>query len=92
MGCRWRIQFQYIPYQYVQIPCCWLIITAKEEQQALHIVECHSQIHTHAPTLNQIIPVVRNIHALQSQLTHCNILTNRPCFKIRIEQVIAGRL
>ena len=31
-GCWCSIQFQYIPYQYVQIPCCWLVITAKEEQ------------------------------------------------------------
>lgn len=39
---RWAVggvfHFQYIPRQYVQIPCRWLIITAKEEEQASHMV------------------------------------------------------
>jgi len=37
------IQLQYIPDQYVQIPCCLLVITAKEEEQGLIISSVSNQ-------------------------------------------------
>lgn len=79
MGRRRSIQFQYIPYQYVQIPCCWLIITAKEEKCAI-IVSRVTQAHKMTKSY-QIIGLTILMLYNDCSHTRWNILTKCPCFK-----------
>lgn len=79
MGRQRSIQFQYIPYQYVQIPCCWLIITAKEEKGAIivsRVTQAHKTINSY-----QIIGLTIIMLYNDSSHTRWNILTKCPCFK-----------